>query len=1412
MAEPIDQGISNPTSGNLAQLAAHPDLLALLQWAAVLGPALTETALAQVGVFPPPTVAELLARAVAQGLLESDPQGREGYYAFAREPLREALYAALPPEERAARHRRALELLPEGEETAGARAWHYEQLGDAEQALPYARLAANRDRATYANTTAIHYYTQALRLLHAHPELADVRLEYELRDGRATCYRLSGERAEELADLAAMARIAEKLEEVARQIEVATRQVTVATELGNHGEALRNAEIALALSRQISDRKLEADSYTALGDVGFRMGEQDRPREAHLRALELYRELKDRAGEANSLRMLGRVAYRGGKYDEVRAYSERALTLYRELRDRVGEATMLNALGVISSDRAKARDYYEQSLGIVEAIGDRAGQARGYNNLALIYWSLGLYPRARDYLEQAVQIERDLQGRANLAYYLESLGRVYLELQVYEPARQVLEEGRDLAVELGDRWSQSVYWLGLGRVALAEEQLGQALELFQTAAKMLREIGALGDLATCLSWLGMTYLMLGDWEAAYRNSAEAVAHLKLSGNAGDYGPQDVWWNHYRILAADPARAEASEINDEMWTYLQRAREDMLSAIATLSDEGLRRNYLNKVKTNNAILTEWTRQSARRAPELLRGESSPDLPVEQDAVAEAQQLRDRFKRVLDVSRQMNELHDAESLFGFVMDQVIEMSGAERGFLALLGASGALNFRITRGMTSGEVARAKKPQGYAALNEVAQSRLPVLLQDVSDEGAPPAPEADLSRRSVLCVPLLSHAGLLGMIYADIRSVSGRFSQADLDLLTIFANQAGTAIENARLYQETAAWAHTLEQRVGQRTSELQEAYETLSRRARQLETSNQVGQQLTALLDLDELLEQVVGLIQSQFEYYFVGAWLIEEQAQMAVLRAGAGAAATEAGYALGYAIPLTADHPLATVARTGEAYMTAGSCALPSGPMPAHLICNEALFPLCFGERVLGILDIQSDREEVFDEDEQLVLETLANQISITIRNAQLYHSEQRRRRMAESLEQAGREMSQSLLLTEVPGLILEQLARVVPYERCSIMLKRGEGVLQIVAQRGFPKGERPEELRIRIREDDVFLEMGRTREPVLIDDVTQVPGWQIVEWLPLNKSWLGVPLISKGEVIGMISMTRAAAAAFGEDEAQLVPAFAAQAVIALENARLYEELNQAYQTLERLNRTKSSFIEVTAHELRTPLSVIKGYTQLLGNLPSVKEDPQAEPALKGILSGADRLHEIVNSILDVTKIDSELLQIRRHPVQLEDIIKRIATTFKSDLRERNLTISLEGLETLPVLQADLDLLYKVFHHLLINAIKYTPDGGAITVSGHVDETDHTVEVVISDTGIGIDPEHHALIFEKFYQTGEVAFHSSGRTKFKGGGPGLGLAIAKGIVEAHGGTIWVHSDGYDEGRCPGSHFHVKLPLT
>lgn len=255
------------------------------------------------------------------------------------------------------------------------------------------------------------------------------------------------------------------------------------------------------------------------------------------------------------------------------------------------------------------------------------------------------------------------------------------------------------------------------------------------------------------------------------------------------------------------------------------------------------------------------------------------------------------------------------------------------------------------------------------------------------------------------------------------------------------------------------------------------------------------------------------------------------------------------------------------------------------------------------------------------------------------------------------------------------------------------------------------------------------------------------------------------------------------------------------------------ELEKTNQILEQMDRAKMRFIQVAAHELRTPLTLVQGYAQMV-HVKSA-ETNQFTKYTDGILDGTGRMVEIIDSMLDVSRIDTKQLEIMPALIQLDAVIQRVQKTFATAFEERHIKFIVNGFEGLPSIQADKDLLYKLFYHVIGNAIKYTPDGGCVTAHAHLineNGTDSQVEISVQDTGIGIDPQNQELVFEKFYQTGEVLLHSSGKTKFKGGGPGLGLAIARGIVNAHRGRIWLESPGHDEVTNPGTTVYVRLPVN
>lgn len=260
-----------------------------------------------------------------------------------------------------------------------------------------------------------------------------------------------------------------------------------------------------------------------------------------------------------------------------------------------------------------------------------------------------------------------------------------------------------------------------------------------------------------------------------------------------------------------------------------------------------------------------------------------------------------------------------------------------------------------------------------------------------------------------------------------------------------------------------------------------------------------------------------------------------------------------------------------------------------------------------------------------------------------------------------------------------------------------------------------------------------------------------------------------------------------------------------------------EEMRKAYEALQRLDHAKLDFIEVAAHELRTPITVIRGYRDVLAMHPQVRSDPGLEKIVRGISEGTERMLEIVNSMLDVSKIDSQTLQVAFVPVLPRMIFTETLHIFEKPLQERRITIRQHHQKspTAPFIHGDPVLLSKVFYQLLSNAIKYSPDGSAIDIITRevMDESlGHCFEVLVADQGIGIHPEQMPYIFEKFYQGGNVSLHTSSKTAFRGGGPGLGLAISKGIIEAHGGTISAHSNRHDENDpYPGTTFRVLLPI-
>jgi len=287
---------------------------------------------------------------------------------------------------------------------------------------------------------------------------------------------------------------------------------------------------------------------------------------------------------------------------------------------------------------------------------------------------------------------------------------------------------------------------------------------------------------------------------------------------------------------------------------------------------------------------------------------------------------------------------------------------------------------------------------------------------------------------------------------------------------------------------------------------------------------------------------------------------------------------------------------------------------------------------------------------------------------------------------------------------------------------------------------------------------------------------------------------------------------------------------AGQTATALQNARLLDdlramqddlhrlgtELAETNRQLKRLDQTKADFVAIASHELRTPLAQIYGYSDVLSSMTDGKEIEAQEihTFIDGITRGAMRLKRVVDAMVDVSLIETGGLLLHTACIPVTVVVHGAIEVVQPAANQRKMNLMVRDLSSLPDVEADVNRLEQVFVGILTNAIKYSPDGSEIIVSGRLDSSAEGawVEILVADSGIGVDPDQQTVIFEKFYRSESVLFHSTDEVRFKGAGPGLGLAIAKGIVAAHHGRIWVESSGRDEERCPGSTFCVRLPAT
>jgi signal transduction histidine kinase len=275
---------------------------------------------------------------------------------------------------------------------------------------------------------------------------------------------------------------------------------------------------------------------------------------------------------------------------------------------------------------------------------------------------------------------------------------------------------------------------------------------------------------------------------------------------------------------------------------------------------------------------------------------------------------------------------------------------------------------------------------------------------------------------------------------------------------------------------------------------------------------------------------------------------------------------------------------------------------------------------------------------------------------------------------------------------------------------------------------------------------------------------------------------LAVPLLREERILGSLVVSRKSVGEFPSEVVDLLQTFAAQSTLAIQNARLFSEIEQKGHELEIASQHKSQFLANMSHELRTPLNAILGYTELIVDQIYGKVPEKIRGVLERVQKSGRHLLGLINDVLDLSKIEAGQLTLSLSDYSFQDAVQSVVSSVESLAKEKGLRLTVDVAKKLPVGRADERRIVQVLLNLVGNAIKFT-DAGEVAV--RVSAVDDAFRASVSDTGPGIPESQHERIFEEFQQVDG----SSTRAK---GGTGLGLAIAKRIIELHGGRIWVES--------------------
>ena len=651
-----------------------------------------------------------------------------------------------------------------------------------------------------------------------------------------------------------------------------------------------------------------------------------------------------------------------------------------------------------------------------------------------------------------------------------------------------------------------------------------------------------------------------------------------------------------------------------------------------------------------------------------------------------------------------------------------------------------------------------------------------------------------RTALGIPLVHAGEAIGVILirrAEVRP----FTERQIGLVNTFADQAVIAIENTRLFEAE----QTRTRELAERSKELTESLEYQTAISEVLNVISRSPSDLQPVLDV--IVETAVRLCQADIAdfrlvrdgLYHIAATTLNEPARVKTLR--------ENPIAPGHSSVVGRVAPERRTVHVPDIHADSEYDYAPGPTFPGMRAILGV--PLLRDGKVIGAIVLFNSIVKPFTQNQIALVTTFANQALIAIENTRLFEAEQAgKRELQESLEH---QTATSEVLNVISRSkfdlqpVLDSIARTASVScelaDTAIILREGNW-LRTAAHHGSIStgGPRP------IDRSSISGRSVLDRVPVHVHDVAaerdEFPLAYEVSKQHGHRTSLGIPLLHEDQAIGCLCLRRLVVQPFTDKQITLLQTFADQAVVAIENTRLFEEIAQKTRELEIASQHKSQFVANMSHELRTPLAAMLGYAELLQEGIYGAPPEKFLPILTCIRSNGKHLLGLINTVLDISKIEAGQFKLNIGEYALGSIVETVVVATESLASAKKLALKTEVTKELPCGIGDEQRLTQVLLNLVGNAIKFT-DAGEVRITAGA-ENGHFM-VCVSDTGPSIPAEECERIFEKFRQV------DSSNTRAKGG-TGLGLAIAREIVAMHGGRIWAESR-----LGQGSTFHMELPV-